>query len=57
MDSDTIRYSVNFDKDLYREFKVETAKREVYMADVLRCLIRMWLDGEITTDEEKHPEK
>jgi hypothetical protein len=53
----TVRYSIDFDKDLYREFKIEAAKRDIYMADVLRCLIRMWIDGEITTDEEKQPEK
>jgi hypothetical protein len=52
MDNDTVRYSIDFDKDLYRRFKVEAAKRDVYMADVLRGLIKLWLDGKVTVEEQ-----
>lgn len=53
----TTRYSIDLNNDLYRHFKVKAAKQDLYMADVLRKLIRKWLDDEVTLEEDSPPQE
>ena len=48
-----MRFTVDLDKSLYRQFRQKAFDHELPMTSVARRLIRAWLDGDVEIEEEK----
>jgi hypothetical protein len=45
------RFSFRIDRDFHKDLKRKALEEDVNLAELIRALLRMWLEGEIPTPE------
>lgn len=52
IEESTKRLTLRVSEDFHREVRVECAKRGIPIAEIIRQLLRMWLEGQIELPDD-----